>query len=97
MCKNTRKVSNSTLTKQIRVGIPRSRGVLSPSVHAARHDNLRRELLAALALFPFLQKREESGGEPVGADCVRAESVVELFFGVLPVSFEELSGRSGLV
>ena len=72
---------------------------LGPAVHGRCHDDLRCETLAAGAVLPLLKEREEGESEPIRADSVGGQSLVEvLFCDRIEVRFYErlclcLSGR----
>lgn len=85
-------VARRALAHRVRHAQPRGREVLRPPIHAARHHDLRRELLRARARLPRLQEREEGSGEPVGPEGVCAQRVVKLFRCDGPVALEVVGG-----
>ena len=94
-----RSVPNRRFGVHVREAETGGRGVLRPAVHAARHDDLRREGLApksaVTALLPFLEERQECEGEPVGSNRVRVNDAVErLFLQIIEVgALEGIRGR----
>ena len=54
---------------------------LRPAVHTGCHHNLGSEPSATRARFPLFEKGKECEREPVWADCVRMEAVLEVLLG----------------
>lgn len=102
MRQRARRMPYRALRKQIRKTRPRSRRVLRPSIHTARHHDLRCELPFApsvpstVRFFPFFEQGEEGEGEPVGTDGVYVNGVGEGVFGDGGVvGLDEVGGGGG--
>lgn len=92
MCQRASEMTDGALAKQVREAESTRRRIFRPPVHAARHNNLRSELLATLTLLPFLQEGEKGGGKPIRSDGICAHGVVKVFLSSAPVTLHKLNG-----